>query len=145
MKILIMVALLSVFSLAGDLNLNKSFDQAKMESKKTNKPILFVYSSQRCKWCYYLKQEIMLDPTVKKVLEDNFVSIIVDAADNSYPYQLRTQGTPGVWFLDSDGRPLFQPINGAPKKEMFLSALDIVQKEYVKVLQEQKKKAQVKK
>ncbi len=136
MKILIMVALLSVLSFAGDLNLNKSFDQAKVESKKTNKPIMFVYSSQRCKWCRYLEQEIIQDPKVKKVLKDNFISIIVDASDNTYPYQLRTQGTPGIWFLDFKGRPLFQPINGAPKKEMFLNALDIVQKEYVKVLKE---------
>ena len=46
------------------------------------------------------------------------------------PRGLYQPGTPAIWFLLSNGKPMYQPIMGAMDAKNFLKAVDIVKNEY---------------
>ena len=46
------------------------------------------------------------------------------------PRELWQPGTPAIWFLNSNGEPMFQPLMGAVDAENFLKAVAIVKQEF---------------
>ena len=74
---------------------------------------------------------------IKKVIEalnKDFTSIISYTDEKDYtPQELWRPGTPAIWFLLPSGEPMFQPIMGAVDAANFLSALEIVKKEFAEL------------
>jgi thioredoxin-related protein len=130
----IWIALLLTASLfAAEIHWKKDYAQSVTEAEKANKPIVMVLTSPYCKWCRHLDNTTFKDSNVINGLNGDFISLYIDVNVNSnYPREFYTQSTPTIWFLDSHGIPMFQPVRGAIDAESFLEAMGIVKKEFAK-------------
>jgi thioredoxin-related protein len=144
------ISLLLLFSTlsADDSNTTKeihweeNFHKGMVHAQEQNKPVLFIYSRHTCKYCVVLDKTTFKDKKVIEALNRDFISIISYTDENDYtPGELRSSGTPILWFLYPDTSMMFQPIQGAVDAENFLSALSLVKEEFDKVEKEKTKKA----
>ena len=120
-------------AMANEVNWAKDFDSGIKRATKEHKPVFFVFSRHTCKYCVILEKTTLSDKEVIQNLNKDFVSIVAYSDDNDkMPRELWRPGTPSLWFLKSDGQPMFQPLMGAVDKENFLKALKIVKKEFQK-------------
>jgi len=132
-KIISLIIAASISMMADSINWQKDFHTGIKEAKKANKPILFINSTHTCKFCIKLDKEIYQDKRVIEELNKNFISIISYNDEKDYlPKELYLIGTPSIWFLKSDKKPIFQSIMGYIPVEQFLKALEIVKAEYRK-------------
>jgi len=134
-KIVIFTMLLLATSLmANGLKIAENYDAGIKRAKIEHKPVLFIFSRHTCKYCVILEKTTLSDKKVVEELNKKFVSIIAYSDDNdAMPKELWRPGTPSIWFLKSDGEPMFQPLMGAVDKENFLKALNIVEVEFDKL------------
>lgn len=111
----------------------KDYHEGIKDARKAAKPVLFVSSSHKCKYCVILDNTTFKDARVMEELNKNFVSIISYSDENDYmPQELWQPGTPAIWFLKPNGEPMFNPLMGAMDAENFLKALSIVKEEFNK-------------
>jgi len=133
-KALVMLLLGATILLAEEIHWEKDYNAAVEKAEKANKPILFVLSSHACKWCRHLEETTFSDPKVIAVLNKDFVNVTAytDAGD-FVPRDLWVRGTPILWFLDTHGVPMFQPIKGAIPAQDLLPATDIVLQKFQEI------------
>lgn len=134
-KILLILAfMLTTTLMADEVHWAKDFKSGIEQATKEDKPVLFVFSRHTCKYCIILEKTTFSDPRVIKELNKNFVSIVAYSDDGDYmPQELWRPGTPTIWFLLSNGEPMYQPLMGAVREDAFLQALGIVEKEFSKI------------
>jgi thioredoxin-related protein len=117
--------------LGAEISWAKDFNSGIEQAKKAKKPVVFIFSRHTCKYCVLLEETTFKDKQVIEMLNNNFISIISYTDENDYtPRDLLTPGTPAIWFLLSDGEPMYQPLMGAVDPENFLKALSIVKDEF---------------
>lgn len=103
------------------------------QAQKEKKPVLFVFSRHTCKYCVILEETTFANAKVINGLNKDFVSIVAYSDENdAMPRELWRPGTPTIWFLKSDGEPMFQPLMGAVDEQNFLKAMSIVKIEFDK-------------
>lgn len=125
--------LLAILLQAGEIHWEKDYKHAVAKAKQLHKPIFFVFSRHGCKWCGHLERTTFQDKQVIARLNDAFVNVIAYTDENDFvPRELWAPGTPALWFLDSSGEAMFQPIQGSVGAKDFLRAADIVQNEFNK-------------
>lgn len=131
---IVFILMFSVFALFGaDIKWEKDYASALKRSKTLHKPMMFIISNHHCHFCVQFETTTLKDPKVVQKLNADYVSAIVYIDENPlFPRELAVGGTPGTWFLKSNGEPMFEPVMGAIDAENFLNALDIVKKEYSK-------------
>ena len=90
----------------------EAFDKA----KKENKPIFLSIGYSTCHWCHVMEHESFENPTIAKLMNDNFVSIKVDReerpdVDQVYMTFVEATTGSGGWpmtvFLTPDLKPFF--------------------------------------
>ncbi len=132
-KIVLSLLLLLSTVFADGLHLAKSFQDAVATAYNNEKPIMFIVSRHTCKYCVMLEKYTLSDSDVIQKLNKGFVTYIAYTDDNDqFPEQLWRPGTPAVWFLDNDGRPMSEPIMGAIDAKNLLKVLTIVEKRFEK-------------
>lgn len=118
---------------AAEIKWEKDYHEGIKSARKVVKPVLFVSSSHKCKYCVILDNTTFKDARVTEELNKNFVSIISYSDENDFvPQELWQPGTPAIWFLKPSGEPMFNPLMGAMDAENFLKALAIVKEEFSK-------------
>jgi len=128
-KKLILVILITSSAFAFEVNWAKDYKSGIAEATKQHKPVLFIISRDTCKYCLMLDKQTLKDEKVIKALNADFIAIRSWTNENDYiPTDIarNTPGLPGIWFLASDGEPLFRPMLGYVAKDKFLEALAIV-------------------
>jgi thioredoxin-related protein len=141
-KIIILLVMITGLLFGADIKWAKDYQTGLATAKKEHKPMLFIISRDSCKYCILLDNTTLKDPKVIEELNKHFIAVRAWTNENDYiPYLLRqnTPGLPGIWFLDTNGDPLFQPLLGYLKKENFYQALKIVEKAFSKQKNESKK------
>ena len=131
--VLAIVLVSSLFS--AEVNWAKNYRSGIKQATKEQKPVLFIISRDTCKYCVMLDNTTLKDEVVVKALNKDFIAIRSWTNENDYiPNDIRrnTPGLPGVWFLKSDGTPMFRPLMGYINKTDFIEALGIVQEEFKK-------------
>lgn len=119
--------------LGGDIKWEKDYAAALKQSKKVAKPVIFIISSHKCRYCVQLETTTLKDPKIIQKLNDEYVSAIVYMDENPlFPRDLYVGGTPATWFIKENGEPMFEPLMGAIDAVSFNKALDVVSKEYKK-------------
>jgi len=133
-KIILVLSLLFTTTLmANEIHWAKDFKSGIEKATKEKKPVLFVFSRHTCKYCVILEKTTFADKRVIRALNKDFVSIIAYSDEgDAMPQELWRPGTPTIWFLKSNGAPMFQPLMGAVGKDAFLEALGIVKNEFDK-------------
>jgi uncharacterized protein YyaL (SSP411 family) len=92
-------------------------DEALKAAKESGKPILLSVGYSACHWCHVMAHESFEDPSIARVMNENFVNIKVDREerpDIDQIYQTaqalltqRTGGWPLTMFLTPDQLPFF--------------------------------------
>ena len=132
-KIILAMLLLASSLMASEVKWAKDYTSGMKEAKKQNKPVLFVSSRHSCKYCVVLDNTTFKDKDVVKALSRDFIAIVAYSDENDYmPKDLYTPGTPALWFLFPNGKPMYQPLMGAIDAPNFLNALAIVKEEFDK-------------
>ncbi len=133
-KVYVLFFLLIASSLFGDeIHWAKDFDTGVKTAIQEKKPIFFVFSRHTCHYCQVLEETTFSDTRVIERINKNFVAIIAYSDDNdAMPQELWRPGTPTLWFLDSNGKAMYQALVGAIKADKFLNALSAVEKEFYK-------------
>ena len=130
-KVILALVLAMVSLQASELHTEKSFLAALKKADKVKKPVMFIISRHTCKYCVLLEKSVLSEPSVIEALNKDFVVNISYTDDGDrFPRKYFGGGTPIIWFLNHDGQPLFQPIQGAPSLHNFKYALPQVVKEY---------------
>ena len=121
-------------SLFGDeIHWAKDFDIGVKMATQEKKPIFFVFSRHTCHYCQILEETTFSDTRVIGRINKNFIAIIAYSDDNdAMPQELWRPGTPTLWFLNSKGQAMFQPLVGAIKADNFLNALSAVEQAFYK-------------
>ncbi len=130
-KIILGMLFVASSLLASEINWAKDYKSGIKDAVAQNKPVVFISSRHSCKWCVVLDDTTLKDLAVVKALNDDFIAIIAYSDENDYmPRDLYTPGTPSIWFLKSDGEPMYQPIAGYIKTPQMLQALAIIKEEF---------------
>ena len=109
----------------------KNFETGMKEAARFNKPVMFVSSRHTCRFCVILEDTTFSDAMIIKDLNENFITIVSYSDENDYiPRNLWRPGTPAIWFLNSDGAPMFQPLMGAVGIKDFQGILPQVKQEF---------------
>lgn len=133
-KTVLTLMLISSTLFSSEIHWEKDFESAVAKAQKEKKPIFFTISSHYCKWCLRLDRGTFRDKKVIEALNASYVNVISYTDEKDYiPRQLWLPGTPGMWFLNSDGKPLFQPIRGYAPASDLVEATKIVMKEFNKI------------
>jgi thioredoxin-related protein len=141
-KKIILGVLLSATLFGAQLHWAKDYKSGIAQAMKEDKPVLFIISRDTCKYCVLLDDTTLKDERVVKELNKNFVAIRSWTNEGDYiPRDIAqsTPGLPGIWFLYSDGTPMYQPLLGYIKADAFMGALKIVEQEYAKSKKREKK------
>ena len=129
-KILLTIALLFTTTLMADgIHWAKNYKNGIEQAKKENKPVLFIISSHSCKYCLLLDRTTLQDPKVVQSINKDFIAIRSWTDQGDYiPAVLaqNTPGLPGIWFLEPNGDPMYQPLLGYMKTPNFVGALATV-------------------
>jgi len=143
-KIVLVVALLLATSLMADgVHWAKDYNSGIARAKKEHKPVMFIISSHSCKYCLLLDRTTLQDPKVVKSINKDFIAIRSWTDQRDYiPTVLaqNTPGLPGIWFLEPNGDPMYQPLLGYVKAPNFFGALATVKTTFDKSKKEAVKK-----
>jgi len=124
----------SVFA-DGGVHWAKNYAEGIKQASTQHKPVLFIISSHSCKYCLLLERTTLADKKVVKALNKDFIAIRSWTDQGDYIPQMiaqNTPGLPGIWFLYSNGDPMYQPLLGYVKTPNFLQALGVVKEEFDK-------------
>ena len=134
-KKLVLTLLLGATLFGAEVHWAKDYKSGIAQAQKEHKPVLFIISRDTCKYCIILDNTTLKNEQVVKELNNNFVAIRSWTNEGDYiPRDIaaNTPGLPGIWFLYSDGTPMYQPLLGYMKANEFLNALNIVKTEFAK-------------
>ena len=91
-------------------------DEALQIAKKENKPLLISIGYSSCHWCHMMEKESFMDTGVARIMNENFICIIVDKEerpdiDNVYTNACQLISGNSGWPLNAfalpDGKPFF--------------------------------------
>jgi uncharacterized protein YyaL (SSP411 family) len=108
-------------------------EEALIQAKKEDKPILLSIGYAACHWCHVMEHESFEDDEVAKIMNENYVCIKLDREerpdiDQIYMDAIQTMGLNGGWPLNVFLMPNQKPFYGGtyfPKKN-WLEILDKV-------------------
>ena len=87
------------------------------------KPFFLLFSAEWCHWCHIFNEKTLTDEEVYTYLNDNFVSVFIDADINNVAYkQYKAQGVPYTVFLNPDSSIYFK-YSGTLYAEQFLEVI----------------------
>ena len=90
------------------------------------KPFFLLFSAEWCHWCHIFNEETLTEEEVYTYLNDNFVSVFIDADINGVAYkQYKAQGVPYTVFLNPDSSLYFK-YSGTLYAEQFLDVIQDV-------------------
>lgn len=143
MRLIIAAALLATVLFGGEakvellpkaskqaLVISDSFDEANKRAKKEKRPLMLIVSKHTCRWCTHFRENALSDPEVIKLLNRDFVVYEGFVEKVDFPRELVTSGTPGTWFLDLEGKPMYQPLMGSVDAAGMAEALGVVKKKF---------------
>lgn len=65
-----------------------AYEEAFEKSKKTQKPLFIFFSSKSCKVCQYMKSEVLTDFFVKKLINDNYIPVLISDEVNEKDFYI---------------------------------------------------------
>jgi thioredoxin-related protein len=120
-KILAFILLFSYSLFA--IEYTNDFDATLKSAKKDNKKVFLLYTQTGCPACEYMIDEVFENEDVETYLDTYYKVAVVDIYKDGMIKGYRAFGTPTMYFLDSDGKPLIRKIIGGMEPQEFLKKL----------------------
>ncbi|HMA61947.1 MAG TPA: DUF255 domain-containing protein, partial [bacterium] len=90
LQFVLMVLVLVVFAMAGNSSENwYGFNEGLEIAKESEKPTIIDFYTSWCHWCDVMDEKTFSDPEVKDFLEENFVTIRIDAENKNSSHTFR--------------------------------------------------------
>ncbi|MGC9351184.1 MAG: thioredoxin family protein [Sulfurovum sp.] len=105
-----------------------TFEEAVKVAKEQKKIIMIRGVLPYCKWCIKMDREVMVEPEVRKVLDNSFVVVKTNVVTEKLPLGMVSLGTPSFYCIKSDGETILDQLNGYGNKEEFLALLEKIKK-----------------
>ncbi|MCS7280233.1 MAG: thioredoxin family protein [Desulfobacterota bacterium] len=118
----------SIFTYAQD------YDSELSKAKKEDKPVILYFYSRYCPICDLMERNVILDKTVKKILDRDVVFVWVDGEKRKDLVKAHgVWGFPTVLLLEPEGKRI-AILPGYVHKEIFLKVLNYLKgKHYKKI------------
>ncbi len=100
----------------------EGFEKALQKAKKEHKIIMIKVMTKDCYFCRKMDREVMVEPEVVALLEEDFIPVAIDISTTKLPLGLKTELTPSFIFIDENAKVLLN-IPGAWDKMDFLEIL----------------------
>ncbi len=111
-------------SYLGGITWSRSLDRSLLQAQQENKPVALYFWAVWCQYCAKFQTDTLDNPQVKKLLEEDFVTVAMDLDDDKYvsygSYSYNGYPPPKVLFLDPSGKEL-AGIYGAQDAAYFIS------------------------
>ena len=116
-----------------------NFDNGLAKAEKEHKTVLVDFYADWCHWCKVMDEKTFQDAAVAKKLQERFVTVKLNAEDNSGVVHYKSQqytnpqltqafgvnGFPSLAFIDSNGE-VITLIPGYVEADMFLQILNYI-------------------
>jgi thioredoxin-like negative regulator of GroEL len=90
---------------AGEVKWRTDYLAARREAQEKGRPLVIDFGTEHCYWCKRLDATTFHDPTVLRVMNDNFIPLRIDAEKESGLAQaLRIQSYPTIIIAAADGK-----------------------------------------
>jgi thioredoxin-related protein len=119
----ILVMLFGAVVMASELVWLDEYDTALQRAKQEHKPLYVFISSSQCGWCHKFEKTTLQDESVKKRLAKEFITVHLVRDFDSVPKQFETSPVPRHYFVDEDGKILYNSL-GYRKVAMFHAFMD---------------------
>lgn len=117
------IASVSASTSINGLNTTDDLNQALKDAKDLNKTVAIVFDQDSCVYCEMLKDDVLSNPQVQKVLNEKCIVVIVDVNKNpDVASKYKVFGTPGTVFVKSDGSEISRVEGYLPANE-FLNSI----------------------
>jgi len=125
-KIIIILLFISTSIFANELKTINTYKEALKIAKSENKQVLFVTTVKTCPVCAYMRDIVYEREKVLSYLNENFVVVLKDVDNNSYPKRFHTRDMPTFYFINADTEKESREKHvGGAKPEKFLNILKI--------------------
>lgn len=101
----------------------EAFDKALEKAKAENKIVMIKATAKHCHFCIKMDREVMVDDSVKKAIDKNFVPVEVDISSKRLPLGLNADFTPTFFFIDENAK-VMKVVPGSWNVEDFLEILE---------------------
>mgnify|MGYP001006684955 CR=1 FL=1 len=128
----ILISLLLIFSTVASgesklqVNWFHDYDEALKVAKEKDKNIYLYISANTCPLCKKFKAKTLSRKCVKARLKDDFIALNLERNTNFVPEKFEKFGAPRHYFLDKNGKILFE-INGVFEPKSFMEILDDIE------------------
>ena len=117
------IASVSASTSINGLNTTDDLNQALKDAKDLNKTVAIVFDQDSCVYCEMLKDDVLSNPQVQKVLNEKCIVVIVDVNKNpDVASKYKVFGTPVTVFVKSDGSEISRVEGYLPANE-FLNSI----------------------
>ena len=131
MKKIMMWLAIPLWLVGADINWSSDFASAQARAKKEHKPMLVLITSEQCRWCRKFEATTLQESEIIDRLNANFTAVHVTRDKSVYPQNLSAKMVPMNYFLDGEGKVLYQ-IPGYWGVEDYNSVLDDALRQYKK-------------
>jgi len=125
LKTLLLILFISISSYASEILWNDSYQEAALEAKAENKPMLVFMSRAGCGSCEYMEDTVLIDNEVSDYINKNYIAVHLDIHDNDAPKSLQVSVTPVFHFLKSDGSELKESLYGGKTAPFFIKIIQL--------------------
>jgi thioredoxin-related protein len=124
MKLLLI--LISAFTLClAEVHWEEDYASAVVTAQKVQKPIYVFISAAECRWCAKFEKETLSDPTVIKLLNDNFVAVHLVRDFDTIPSRFKQRPVPRHYFLSAKQQNLSEDL-GFVEADIFADELKTI-------------------
>ncbi|RXJ53777.1 thioredoxin family protein [Candidatus Marinarcus aquaticus] len=108
---------------AQELTFFTSLEQAQQEAQREKKPLLIMFTQERCSACEYMKERVFEDEMLSSYMHTQFVLLELDINKQNIPMGLKVYGTPTFYVLNQNGQKVGRQFVGGAQAPAFLNVL----------------------
>lgn len=105
---------------AKELAYETNYKKALSRAKKEKKNVMLVLVSNYCPWCRKFEQRVLLKQEVNKIVQNNYIPLIINKEKEPFPKELNMSFTPIVHFISHKTSKKYQTVVGYNNKDEFL-------------------------
>lgn len=104
---------------ASEMKYESNFDAALQRAKKEQKNIMLVLVSNYCPWCRKFEQRVLLKEDVNRIIQMNYIPLIINREKDPFPKEFDTGFTPIIHFIDYKTQKSYKNVIGYNNKDEF--------------------------
>jgi len=104
---------------ASEMGYETNYNEALKKAQKLKKNVMLVLVSNFCPWCRKFEQRVLLKNEVNKIIQKNYVPVILNKERDPFPKEFDTGFTPIIHFIDYKTQKSYHHVIGYNNKDEF--------------------------